>query len=238
MTKSSRVLTSKKALLWVFAVAALLVGLILLRSFLSQSPNLSSTEGRQQYLSRLGWEIDPESESFRTVIVPDQLEGIMAQYNKLQLKQGYDLSRHLGESCLQYCYEITNYPDSDGKVLVSLYLQDGQIIAAVIAVDSDAMGRGDAELGHILMKGLIYALAHQESVPKTMLFYNGGASLTCEGSESLEDIKELEARGTEILTCGTCLDFYGLREKLAVGGVTNLYAIAQILSSNPGVSVL
>ena len=120
----------------------------------------------------------------------------------------------------------------------SAYCELPATTAAVIAVDSDAMGRGDAELGHILMKGLIYALAHQESVPKTMLFYNGGASLTCEGSESLEDIKELEARGTEILTCGTCLDFYGLREKLAVGGVTNLYAIAQILSSNPGVSVL
>lgn len=120
----------------------------------------------------------------------------------------------------------------------SAYCELPATTAAVIAVDSDAMGRGDAELGHILMKGLIYALAHQESVPKTMLFYNGGASLTCEGSESLEDIMELEARGTEILTCGTCLDFYGLREKLAVGGVTNLYAIAQILSSNPGVSVL
>ena len=120
----------------------------------------------------------------------------------------------------------------------SAYCELPATTAAVIAVDSDAMGRGDAELGHILMKGLIYALAHQESVPKTMLFYNGGASLTCEGSESLEDIKELEARGTEILTCGTCLDFYGLREKLAVGGVTNLYAIAQSLSSNPGVSVL
>ena len=77
----------------------------------------------------------------------------------------------------------------------SAYCELPATTAAVIAVDSDAMGRGDAELGHILMKGLIYALAHQESVPKTMLFYNGGASLTCEGSESLEDIKELEARG-------------------------------------------
>ena len=56
----------------------------------------------------------------------------MAQYNKLQLQQGYDLSRHLGESCLQYTYEITNYADSDGRVIVSLYLQDGEIIAADI----------------------------------------------------------------------------------------------------------
>ena len=84
MTKSSRVLTSKKALLWVFAVAALLVGLILLRSFLSQSPNLSSTEGRQQYLSRLGWEIDPASEAYKRVRIPQTLEGVLAEYNEMQ----------------------------------------------------------------------------------------------------------------------------------------------------------
>ena len=71
-----------------------------------------------------------------------------------------------------------------------------------------------------------------------MLFYNGGAHLTCEGSESLDDIKELASRGTKILTCGTCLDFYGIKDKLAVGEVTNLYAIAEIVSSCPGATVL
>ena len=110
--------------------------------------------------------------------------------------------------------------------------------ATVVAVDAEYMGRGNDELGHILMKGLIYALAHQDTVPETMLFYNGGAHLTCEGSESLEDIKELESRGTKILTCGTCLDFYGIKDKLAVGDVTNLYAIAEIISQQPGVMVL
>lgn len=110
--------------------------------------------------------------------------------------------------------------------------------ATVVAVDSDTMGRGDEELGHILMKGLIYALAHQDRVPQKMIFFNGGAHLTCEGSDSLEDIKELESRGTTILTCGTCLDFYGIREKLAVGGVTNLYEIAEVISSQPGVVTL
>ena len=120
----------------------------------------------------------------------------------------------------------------------SLFCNIPERSATVVAVDAEFMGRGDDELGHILMKGLIYALAHQESVPETMLFYNGGAHLTCEDSESLEDIKELEARGTKILTCGTCLDFYGIKDKLAVGEVTNLYAIAEIISKQPGVMVL
>lgn len=111
-------------------------------------------------------------------------------------------------------------------------------VPTVVAVDTDTMGRGNEELGHILMKGFIYALAHQEKVPDTMLFYNGGAHLTCEGSESLDDIKELASRGTKILTCGTCLDFYGIKDKLAVGEVTNLYAIAEIVSSCPGATVL
>lgn len=62
-----------------------------------------------------------------------------------------------------------------------------------------------------------------------MLFYNGGAALTCEGSPMLGDLRALEAEGVEILTCGTCLNFYGLTERLAVGGVTNMYVIAEKL---------
>ena len=77
------------------------------------------------------------------------------------------------------------------------------------------------------MKAFTFALTQQDNLPKTILFYNGGASLTCEGSPMLEDLKTLEAEGVEILTCGTCLNFYGLTEKLSVGGVTNMYVIAE-----------
>ena len=62
-----------------------------------------------------------------------------------------------------------------------------------------------------------------------MLFYNGGATLTTEESDSLEDLKNLEAQGVEIMTCGTCLDYYGLKEKLAVGTVTNMYSIVETM---------
>ena len=101
---------------------------------------------------------------------------------------------------------------------------------AVVAIGSDTMGRGSEELGHTLLKGFLYALAQLETPPRTLLFFNGGAKLTVEGSQSLEDLRELESRGTEILTCGTCLDYYGLKEKLAVGSVTNMYRIAEILT--------
>lgn len=97
----------------------------------------------------------------------------------------------------------------------------------VAVISSKTMGDGDPELGTTLMKGFIYALSQQEELPSTILFYNGGAEHTCEGSASLEDLKSMEAQGVEILTCGTCLNFYGLTEKLQVGGVTNMYVIAE-----------
>lgn len=100
----------------------------------------------------------------------------------------------------------------------------------VVVIRSSVMGEGDPELGKVLIKGFIYALSQQEDLPKTILFYNGGAHLTCEGSASLDDLKELELRGVRILTCGTCLNFYGLSEKLKVGEVTNMYEIAETMS--------
>ena len=100
----------------------------------------------------------------------------------------------------------------------------------VVAIGSNQMGVGAEELGKTLLKAFVFALTQQDQLPKTVLFYNGGASLTCEGSPMLEDLKTLEAEGVEILTCGTCLNYYGLTEKLAVGGVTNMYTIAEKLT--------
>ena len=97
----------------------------------------------------------------------------------------------------------------------------------VVVISSKAMGHGGDELGTALMKGFIFALSQQETLPTTILFYNGGANIPVEGSVSLEDLKNMEGQGVEILTCGTCLNFYGLTEKLAVGEVTNMYTIVE-----------
>ena len=97
----------------------------------------------------------------------------------------------------------------------------------VVVISSDRMGTGNDELGKVLIKGFIFAVTQLDKLPKTMLFYNGGATLTTEGSDSLEDLKSLEAQGVEIMTCGTCLDYYGLKDKLAVGSVTNMYSIVE-----------
>lgn len=97
----------------------------------------------------------------------------------------------------------------------------------VIVISSERMGSGNDELGKVLIKGFIFAVTQLEKLPKTMLFYNGGATLTATGSDCLEDLKYLAEQGVEILTCGTCLNYYNLTEQLEVGSVTNMYTIVE-----------
>lgn len=101
----------------------------------------------------------------------------------------------------------------------------------VVVIRSAAMGTGNDELGKILMKGYLYALSQMEDLPEKILFYNGGVTLTTEGSDSLEDIKAMEAQGVEIRSCGTCLDYYHLKDRLRVGEVTNMYDIAEAMAA-------
>lgn len=99
----------------------------------------------------------------------------------------------------------------------------------VVIITSNAMGSGDDTLGKTLMKGFIFALLKQDILPDQIIFYNSGAFLVAEGSDSLEDLKSLEAEGVEIMACGACLDYYDLTEKRKVGSVTNMYAITEIM---------
>lgn len=101
---------------------------------------------------------------------------------------------------------------------------------SIVVVSSAAMGTGNDELGKVLMKGFIYALSQLDTLPEKILFYNGGVTLTTEGSDSLEDLKEMEAQGVKIYSCGTCLNYYGLSEKLKVGEVTNMYSIVEAMA--------
>lgn len=106
-------------------------------------------------------------------------------------------------------------------------VMDSRRKGMLVVLSGNTMGTGDAKLGTSLMKAFVFALTKQDQLPDTILCYNTGAYLTCEGADTLEDLKLLESEGVTILTCGTCLDFYGLKEKLAVGGATNMYDIVE-----------
>ena len=146
---------------------------------------------------------------------------------KLAKEQGGEVSSEkLGEKEYKVTIKMQGVPAVDAEVVCTPD-QKGDLI---VVVSSDRMGTGNDELGKVLIKGFIYAVTQLDTLPKKMLFYNGGATLTTEESDSIEDLKSLEAQGVEILTCGTCLDYYHLKDKLVVGGVTNMYSIVESMA--------
>lgn len=100
----------------------------------------------------------------------------------------------------------------------------------IAVIDSAAMGSGDEKLGRILMKGFVYALGQLDELPAKILLYNSGIFLTTEGSDSLADLKSMQAQGVEIFSCGTCLDFYERKDKLLVGDISNMYQIVEAMA--------
>jgi len=112
--------------------------------------------------------------------------------------------------------------------------QPGTAVAAsgplVVQVSAASMGAGDDELGELLLRSFIKTLLQLERLPDTILFYNSGVRLCCNGSTLRADLEEISARGTELLACGTCLSFYGLASELVVGRVTDMLEIVTRLS--------
>jgi selenium metabolism protein YedF len=108
----------------------------------------------------------------------------------------------------------------------------------VLTVPSDVMGRGEAELGHILIRAFFHTLGEVQPVPDTIVFFNSGVKLVVAGSPVLEDLQALCDQGVEILACGTCLGYYELKDHVGVGEVSNMYTIAEtILGAGKTVSL-
>jgi len=100
----------------------------------------------------------------------------------------------------------------------------------VVAFTSDVMGRGNDELGALLMKAFIHTATELENKPDVMIFYNTGVKLTSQDSGAIDDLKKLEETGVKILVCGTCVNFFNLKDKISAGIVSNMYDIAGTLS--------
>lgn len=150
-------------------------------------------------------------------------ETAVRNLSKMAAENSFECSAEkTADSCYTVLLTVTGasrVPPADGAVCAPLH-------RTVVVLSSDRMGEGDDKLGRILMKGYIYALTSLATLPSTVILYNGGAKLSVSGSDSLEDLKLLESQGVEILTCGTCLNHYGIADRLGVGSVTNMYAIA------------
>lgn len=101
----------------------------------------------------------------------------------------------------------------------------------VLLITSEFLGKGNDELGKILMKGFIYTLSETQPYPAKILFLNSGVKLTSENEEAIKNLKKLMDQGVEILSCGTCIDFYQLKDKLQVGKVANMYDIVEAMKA-------
>jgi len=119
--------------------------------------------------------------------------------------------------------KITNIKEATEDEPVA---KEESLLEKSILFTSNKIGKGDDTLGEVLMKGYIYTLSEMTELPKYIMFVNSGVKLTTKGSESIDDLKALEDRGVEILSCGTCLDYLNIElSDLAVGSVTNMYTI-------------
>ncbi len=101
----------------------------------------------------------------------------------------------------------------------------------VLVISQDVMGKGDDELGKVLIKSFFHTLAETEPSPDIIIFLNSGVTLVVDGSEVIEDIQNLENKGKRILACGTCLDFFKVKDKLKAGSVSNMYEIKELMLS-------
>jgi selenium metabolism protein YedF len=125
-------------------------------------------------------------------------------------------------------------PRPDEDALLACDLPDTDAYRSgplVVQVTSATMGSGDDELGALLLRSFLKTQAQLDERPARIVFYNGGVRLCCEGSPLLDDLRALEASGIEIIACGTCLNFFGLADDLAVGRVTDMLEIASTLAA-------
>jgi selenium metabolism protein YedF len=141
---------------------------------------------------------------------------------KLGIKMGAKVTK-VKESEENYKLVITDFKKAEKK-----RGQTGK--EKVIFIKSNLLGEGEEELGEILIRGFINTLKDIDPLPNKIIFMNSGVKLPCENKEVINSLKKLEKNDVEVLTCGTCLDYYNLEEKLKVGNISNMYEIVDSLN--------
>jgi len=101
----------------------------------------------------------------------------------------------------------------------------------VVVLSSDKMGEGDEKLGHLLMSTYIKALKDTDMLPDKILFYNNGVKLVTNTSVDIDNLRDLEKMGVELMICGTCVNFYSLESEIGAGTISNMFVMAEIMAS-------
>lgn len=147
-------------------------------------------------------------------------------------------------------FSITKNSDTEFFVTIVKGMGDNKEIAIkdavtksyknnIISISNDCMGTGSESLSKKLLEGFIYSLTEQDEniMPTHIIFYNKGVFLTTSNEKTIEDLKILQNKGVAILSCGLCLDFYNLTNKLEVGQITNMYSITEFLLTSNTINI-
>lgn len=171
-------------------------------------------------------ELEKEGEMLLDVIVDNEIA--VQNLTKLANSMGYKSSSKKQDE--NFCVNI----EKNANTSLNQDKSNLKIVEErqTILIKTSFLGVGDDSLGSTLMKGFIFTLTQSKPLPKKVMFLNSGVKLTTENEETVKNLQILEKEGTEIVSCGTCLDFYNLKDKLKVGSVGNMYDIVDSLNQS------
>lgn len=156
----------------------------------------------------------------------------IAKENVLRLANGMSLSTSVRQEDGLFHITITKAEGTEAtpvpQEILSCSLPTDK--HTTMLVKSDLFGEGEQPLGEVLMKSFFHALSEATVLPREIFFVNAAVRLTCHGSTVIGKLQELAAKGVQIFSCGTCLDYYHLQEELAIGEVTNMFSIVECLT--------
>jgi selenium metabolism protein yedF len=169
-------------------------------------------------------ELEKDGEVLLDVIVDNEIA--VQNLTKLATSMGFKSSSKTQGDNFIVSIEKTSTP-SLNQAANDVIMADAR---QTVLIKSCFLGVGDETLGSTLMKAFIFTLTQSKPLPKKVMFLNSGVKLTTENEETIKNLQVLENEGTEIVSCGTCLDFYNLKDKLKVGSVGNMYDIVDSLN--------
>ena len=159
------------------------------------------------------------------------VDNALAVQNLTRLAESQGFSTETAEE--QGCFTVTMHRTGAPVKEMPDELLSSTVPAAadyVVFVGHDTVGEGDPELGHSLIKMFFYTLSEKPDLPSAICFMNGGVRLVTENGQAIEHLKVLEQKGVKLIVCGTCLNFYGLTDKLQCGTIGNMYDIVETMT--------
>ena len=169
-------------------------------------------------------ELEKDGEMLLEVLVDNEIA--VQNLTKLATSMGFKSSSKTQGDNFTVSIEKTSTP-SFNQAANDVIMADAR---QTVLIKSCFLGVGDEALGNTLMKAFIFTLTQSKPLPKKVMFLNSGVKLTTENEETVKNLQVLENEGTEVVSCGTCLDFYNLKDKLKVGSVGNMYDIVDSLN--------